>query len=381
MTTATSGRIASSSSNIAEEPNNTSYVDELVKNSLFLQDAQKQGFLPEDSSKLTTTVIVPSNEAYKQLLSLHENFGYIYNLHTAAFHQWIHMEHIMNQQEIYTQGRIVFGVYFADEQHCNLNSHPQVPSVSVYIGGVKCIAWNLQLPGILLHFLDGSLPDLRFVDSDRVQSFLPMVPSASNTTIHVDMELKQTEVTTMLEGPQTSLCSTLVTYCTVVDTDNYVCTSTKWKTLQTNRIPITFPNVGITSNVSVQFRLILDQDGHEAVKFDLPYYLTLYPNPCSLLPLYVTDLSVVPDTSICYVHGRNLDISCKVFFGDKEASLVSISNTCMKLVIPHGQGTVNVVLRKGNFVEKPMTYKYPDQDQKLMKLRNQLRNSHIEPCV
>ena len=324
---------------------------ELINNSLFMKKAKEDGFFDADKASVPLTVMIPSNNA---IAFIQKPFSYLWKMHTAP-HK--HVLDKVGEQGIMTQARMVYGVWVEVEDAEDGGVGSSAGSVcnnTMMIAGVKCFVRNIEYEGCIFHLLEDILPDWRFNDSNLVNSFLPIVPVPASATEYVEMEIQNASKFLA------SYDMTVNVHTVVEKSTNFECTSTRWKWKSFNRIPITTPSVGVAVNCTVCFTFVHDASSTEVIKFDLPYYIRVHPNPNVIIPPVIHNQYYTDDWNTVLIEGKSLGFNTRIFFGDNEATVISTSDTHVKAVIPSGNGKASVTVKKGEFVTRAKDFAYPN---------------------
>lgn len=342
------------------------FVESKLNNSLFWKEAKLRGYFDQDTSNgYNLTIFIPPNDEFESF-SKRYPFSYVWRMHTSVYSQQLRTDNKV-AQTIITQARMVLAV-IVHEANANLaNSY-------VSVGGVPTTPdYNLSYCGCTINFMRGFMLDLRFKDVDFVSSYLPIVPVAASTTDFVELEIRHAK--NFIKDDE----CTLNVYTCVENTNIYAFTSTKWSWDGFNRIPITYPDVGVNNHASVIFSLVHHKENIEIIRFDLPYKITLHANACFVYPPIITGtffddnntFTKIP--AICLIEGSNFVSSSRVFFGHTEAGIISYADNYIKATIPEGSGCVRIAVKNGLFVTYGDLYEYNELKRKKLKEELQSR--------
>lgn len=353
---------ASTSLAFAADP----FVESKLNESLFWREAKLRGYFDKDTSNgYNLTIFIPPNDDFDSL-SKRYPFSYLWRMHTSLYSQELRTDNSVVQTVI-TQARMVLAVITHEANASLENSY-------VSVGGVPTTShYNLSYFGCNIHFMRGYMVDLRFKDVDFVSSYLPIVPVAASTTDFVELEMRHV--------PNLMKCEdfTLNVYTCVENSQVYAFTSTKWSWDGINRIPITYPDVGVNNHASVIFSLVHHKYNIEIIRFDLPYKITIHANACFVYPPIITGtffddnntFTKIP--AVCLIEGSNFVSSSRVFFGKIEAGIISYADNYIKATIPEGSGCVSIVVKNGLFVTYGDLYEYSELKRKKLKEELQSR--------
>ena len=337
-----------------------------LNESLFWKEAKLRGYFNKDTSNgYNLTIFIPPNESF-ELYAKRYPFSYMWNMQTAVYSRQLRTDYNVSQTFI-TQARMVLAVIIHEASANIANSF-------VSVGGIPTTSYvNMPYLGCTINFMRGFMVDLRFKDVDFVSSYLPVVPVAASTTEFVELEIKHIPI--FLKDDE----FTLNVYTCVKNTQIYAFTSTPWSWNGVNRIPITYPGVGVKNRASVIFSMVHHDTNVEIIRFDLPYLITLHPNACLVYPPIVTSTFFDDSNTftnlpaICLIEGSNFVSSSRVFFGNIEAGVISYNDNFIKAMIPEGSGGVKIAVKNGLFVTyADDVYEYSELKRK--KLRQELES-------
>lgn len=354
--------LSNTSTGFAPDP----FVESKLNESLFWREAKLRGYIDKDTSNgYNLTIFIPPNDEFEKCMKRYP-FSYLWRMHTSVYSQQLRTDNNV-VQTIITQARVVLAVITHEANASLENSY-------VSVGGVPTTPhYNLPYCGCMIHFMRGLMMDLRFKDVDFVSSYLPIVPVAASTTDFVELEIRH--VPNLMENEEFSLN----VYTCVENTQVYAFTSTKWSWDGINRIPITYPDVGVNNHASVIFSLVHHNSNIEIIRFDLPYKITIHANACFVYPPIITatffdDNNTFTKTpAVCLIEGSNFVSSSRVFFGNIEAGIISYADNFIKATIPEGSGCVRIAVKNGLFVAYGDLYEYSELKRKKLKEELQSR--------
>ena len=348
------------------------FLESKLNDSLFWKEAKLRGYFDKDTRNgYNLTIFIPPNDDFC-LFSKRYPFSYMWRMQTAVYSKELKTDNQVNQT-IITQARMVLAVIVHETSASLENSF-------ISVGGVPATPnFNMPYFGCTINFMRGFMVDLRFKDGDFVSSYLPIVPVAASTTEFVELEIRH--VPNLMKDDNFSLN----VYTCVENTQIYAFTSTKWSWDGVNRIPVTYPDVGVKNHASVIFSMVHHDTNVEIIRFDLPYWITLHPNACLVYPPIMTSVffddnnTFTKIPAICLIEGSNFVSSSRVFFGDIEAGVISYADNFIKVTIPKGSGSVGIYVKNGLFVTtNGDIYEYNELKRK--KLRQELESRKKLPA-